>query len=208
MPWFNVDDTPNWDWNKVLRHWVSSDPFRPGVDYVTTEASIAEYYRVKYSVAEWIKPKSITEIGVRAGYSAAAFLQAGHTEIFNAIDYDDGSNGGILGFCQTHARNTIETYNVKLNFRVPCNSQLLTVLPDGPSDLLHVDGDHTYEGCFHDMELGLRSGCKWILVDDFDFIKSCGRAAVDCAKHWKAEELYYVYDGGYRGNMLLRNPTV
>lgn len=207
IPWFDINDTPDWKWNDVYRHWVwDYETFKPGIDKQTTEESISEYYRVKYSVANWIKPRSITEIGVRAGYSAAAFLQAGHTKVFNGIDFDNGSHGGMVNFCQTYAPNVIKQYGVKFNLRAPCDSQQLSFLPDGPTDLLHVDGDHSYKGCYHDIELGLKTGCTWILVDDFNFMKECAQASLDCAKEWRVKEMYYVYDGGFRGNILLKNP--
>lgn len=198
VPLFKSTETPNWDWNKVLRHWVPDDPYQP-------DWGAKEYYRMKYAVANFIKPKSICEIGVRAGYSAAAFLQAGHTKCYVGIDFNAGTDGGIVGYTE-YAKKLLEQYDVKYHIHNNMNSQLLTNLPDGPCDLLHVDGDHSRLGAYHDIVLGLRSAATWILVDDTDFILTVSQGTFDVIRDFQIEEAYYVYDDKYRGNILIKNP--
>lgn len=196
---FEILETPDWDWNKVFRHWVPGDPYQP-------ELLTPEYYRVKYAVAQFVEPKSICEIGVRAGYSAAAFLLgAPEATVFVGIDPDEGHHGGVVGFYQ-HARTTLSHYpHVKATFYND-NSQYLTRLPDGPFDFVHVDGDHTYQGCRHDLEMVLDSGAKWILIDDIDFLVDVKNATLDVINERGIKEAMYVPDQGYRGNILIKNP--
>ena len=55
-------------------------------------------YQVKYLVARAVRPLRILEIGVRAGYSAAAFLAACPAARLVGLDKDDGSHGGVAGY--------------------------------------------------------------------------------------------------------------
>ncbi len=59
---------------------------------------LMEIYRIKYQVARAVAPASILEIGVRAGYSAAAFLAACPRARYVGLDKDDGSHGGVAGY--------------------------------------------------------------------------------------------------------------
>lgn len=200
IPVFTKSQTPEWNWNNVVRHWVPGDPYQ--LEHLTEE-----YYRMKYAVANFVKPQSICEIGVRAGYSAAAFLQAGHTTRYVGIDYDQGTHGGVVGYA-SHAKTMLAHYDVTNHVYQGLDSQTLTELPDGMYDLLHIDGDHSYRGAYHDIKLGMKSA-KWILIDDTDFMpKTVGFAAFDAIRDYDVSECYYVYDRGYRGNILIKNPLL
>ena len=199
IPVFMSTETPDWNWANVLRHWIPGDPFQP-------EQLTVEYYRMKYAVANFIKPKTICEIGVRAGYSAAAFLQAGHTKKYVGIDFNAGTHGGIPGYTD-YAVRTLSVYNVETIIHNRVDSQTLDILPDGPFDLLHVDGDHSAEGAYNDIKLGIKSA-KWILVDDTDYIDTVSFGTFKAISDFKIEEAYYVYDKKYRGNILIKNPNI
>jgi hypothetical protein len=56
-----------------------------------------DYYKLKYSIAQAIQPKSILEIGVRYGYSARSFLEACPMAHYLGIDNDSDSFGGSKG---------------------------------------------------------------------------------------------------------------
>lgn len=199
LPIFNSSSTPNWDWASVIKHWIHDDPYQP-------EHLTEEYYRIKYAIADFLKPKRICEIGVRAGYSAAAFLEAGHTEFYCGVDYNVGTHGGIVGYSNYAMSTVLPSYKVDFKIYIDVNSQIIHELPDGPFDLLHVDGDHTQKGVYHDISLGMKSA-KWILVDDIDYIVPVAHGTFDAIKDFKVEEAYYVYDQKYRGNILIKNPN-
>lgn len=190
----------NWNWDQILSNWIPGDPFQP--EYLTEE-----YYKTKHRVACFVKPKRICEIGVRAGYSAMAFLQAGYTTEYVGIDYDQGTHGGVIGYAN-YAKKNISSMGVDCNVYLGVDSQTLRVLPDGMYDLLHIDGDHTYYGTYHDIDLGMLSA-RWILIDDIDFMPTTvGYATFDAIYNYKVTECYYVYDRHYRGNVLIKNPTI
>ena len=52
------------------------------------------YYRLKWAIARVLQPKRILEIGVRFGYSAAAFLDACPNATYFGIDVDSEDFGG------------------------------------------------------------------------------------------------------------------
>ena len=56
-----------------------------------------EYYRLKWAIARALQPRSILEIGVRYGYSAAAFLNACPRGHYLGIDLDSNTYGGVQG---------------------------------------------------------------------------------------------------------------
>ena len=72
--------------DELLERWWVGDPFRP------TEEAL-QYYEVKHAIAKRLQPKSICEIGVRAGYSAYAFLSAAPAAEFLGIDW--GTAGSV-----------------------------------------------------------------------------------------------------------------
>lgn len=200
IPQLDVSDSLNWNFDLVKRHWVPHDPY-------TIEDGTEEYYRVKYLVAATIRPRSICEIGVKAGYSASAFLQAGTAEYYCGIDYNAGTYGGQVDYTMNYAIKTLHQYDVYVKIYNNLDSQTINMLPCGAVDLLHVDGDHSYEGCLHDIEMGIASECKWILVDDYDDVPAVKNASLAALDKFKIKEAYYVGDHGYRGNLLILNPA-
>lgn len=185
------------DWPSLLSAWVPGDPYQP-------ELGTEEMYRVKFDVAKQLQPESILEIGVRAGYSALAFLQACPRAQYLGLDSDEGEWGGVSGYIQ-HARAALEPYNAVV---MRCNTQDRPIDPETIAvmrgyQLWHIDADHSYHGCLRDIQLAAALGARWILVDDYDFIPSVRRACDDAARGladtWTTT---HIGDGGYRGNLL------
>jgi hypothetical protein len=61
------------------------------------------HYRLKWAIARALKPQRILEIGVRFGYSAAAFLDACPNAAYLGIDNDSEMSGGQAGQFIGHA---------------------------------------------------------------------------------------------------------
>lgn len=137
-------------------------------------------YRRKYELVERLGLSSICEIGVRAGYSAFMFLQAGATLVYG-IDSEvltdgDGQGTSYEPGAIDHAK---QLCGDKL-ILVKQDSQQLHQLPQW-FDLVHIDGDHSQSGTEHDIELAATS-TDLILIDDYWTWVGTGQAARNYAK--------------------------
>jgi hypothetical protein len=175
-------------WAALVERWLPEDPDRPNADYET-------YYRWKYRIAKAIQPvaKSLFEIGVRAGYSAFAFQAAIPGLEYLGWDNDAGQYGGVKGFSNRFiAEGCVDRVD----------SQTRDFLPRS-FDVAHIDGDHSYAGALHDIQL-CAPFCRYVLVDDYDFITPV-KAATDhfIVSHQGRVRYQHYADGGFRGTMLL-----
>jgi len=175
-------------------------------DPTATKSRISQYrdyYKVKYDICKEIKPRKMVEIGVRAGYSAWAFLQA--TPDAEYIGYDDnngryGGKGGEDGSFFEWARNILSKYNYKL---IELNTQSIKDLGIYDIDFFHIDGDHSKAGVMHDLDLAynsVRIG-GYILVDDVDHIDGVKRGVSEWVDNHKVETRFIK---SLRGECLIR----
>jgi len=121
-----------------------------------------EYYKLKAAIAQVLEPKSILEIGVRFGYSAAAFLHGSPAASYLGIDNDSDTFGGTPGAIQW-ARQMLRDKQATF---VIANSQTLNRFPGGVYDLIHVDGQQDGDGTYHDLKLAVKQG-RIVLVDGY-----------------------------------------
>jgi len=179
--------------DELVKRWWVGDPFRPTEDAL-------RYYEIKHAIAHRLQPKSICEIGVRAGYSAYAFLSAVPTAEYLGID--QGTEGAAdpleASACLINLDKILQEFaSAQVLWR---NSRQLRHLP-GAYEFVYVDADHTYPGCTHDLGLAQQTA-RWILVDDFDVgpeVRAACRDFLLANPLWMAE---YIPDG-FRGNLLL-----
>jgi len=179
--------------DELKQRWWVGDPFQPTSDAM-------RYYMIKHDIVRALQPKSICEIGVRAGYSAFAFLSACPRAEYLGIDQGTNDVADIheASSCCTNAMKILEEFpGAQVLWE---NSRRLRRLPK-VFEFVYVDADHTHAGCLHDLRLAMEA--KWILVDDFDVGPEVRAACRDFllayAGEWRAE---YIPDG-FRGNLLL-----
>ena len=191
------------DWPALQAAWVPGDP-------LPCEPWMEAYYQVKFDVAKALQPASICEIGVRAGYSALAFLQACPRAQYLGLDSDEGMFGGITGYLQ-EARARLEPYNAVV---MRCDTQDLPLDPETAAvmqgyELFHIDGDHSFKGALNDLWLAHNMGARWILLDDYDFSPEVRRAGQTFTQMLRAHyTTEYKGDGGHRGNLLYTRKAV
>jgi len=165
------------------------------------------YYKHKYNICKKYMPKAIAEIGVRYGYSAYSFLCACPKARYYGIDCFSSEHGGVGKDTFDYVYELLEPVsdaNKITLLNVDTQSVTDNPIGSGGYDFVHIDGDHTYNGCLHDMELmwgGLQSG--GIMVVD-DYRKACIRGAIVSFlnKYDKAIKKYYQIQS-FRGDFVL-----
>jgi len=177
-----------------FRQWANPED---GLSYLFPDW--VDYYRLKYSIAKAIAPRSICEIGVRFGYSAITFLSACPHATYLGIDNNSANFGGVLNAVKW-AESILHGYQYEI---VIADSQKLSSLPGGPYDLVHVDGQQDGEGTFHDLELALEKG-TWILVDGFFWKELNLQSCSYFMKKYRHLIEYATIIPGYAGELLIR----
>lgn len=158
-------------------------------------------YAIKHAIALELNPKSILEIGVRAGYSAFSFLSACPTARYVGLDAENNKHGGQGGPWTPWAIGILKPYDATVEI---ANTQKLDTLePYGRFAFIHVDGDHTTAGCAHDLRMafGVLLPGGAVLVDDYRYLKSV-RKAVD--EFVSAYDLDMELRDSPRGEAILR----
>lgn len=148
---------------------------------------ICDKYSVKYAIAKMAKPKVIAEIGVRAGYSAWAMLKAvPHCKYYGFDDCSDENNSEWkLGFdALAHTESLLnDKYPDAFVTMKKLNTQSVSDIGIKEVDLFHVDGDHSYHGCMHDLYLAMWSISDdgIIMIDDYDYLQTVKMACDEFA---------------------------
>lgn len=150
----------------------------PGPDGSSWKPDAHESTLYKAAIAQQIRPERILEIGVRAGYSAAAFLYANPSATYIGLDMNQSIKGlapwgGRKNFMH-HAQDTLRARYPQatvVTYEVDSQSPATRLMVEAmePFDLVHVDGDHSEAGCLSDLYLArdvVRPG-GFILADDF-----------------------------------------
>ncbi len=159
----------------------------------------------KYLIASELRPCSVVEIGVRAGYSGWALcLGAGTTPSYYGIDSLGGLHGGTTDKrAWAHAKGIVSLVAHGVTM-LQASSHDVKAL--GPADLYHVDGDHSVEGALADVELcwAARSDRSTILVDDYDWEPMVRDAVV---KFLQKTDCRWTYRPSLRGELLIASSS-
>ena len=163
------------------------------------------YYGIKYDICKKQNPKTIVEVGVRAGYSAWCFLQAcpdAHYIGFDANNGTHGGQGGVDGRYFKWAKHILKDYSHEL---INLDTQKVQDLNLSNIDFFHVDGDHTIEGVQHDLDLALKciSDTGLILIDDITYLDTVTQGV----ELWLSKNRDLVtneFIPSLRGEMLIR----
>ncbi len=124
------------------------------------------YYEIYYAISKYYQPKSILEIGVRYGYSLYSMMAAAdNLEYVVGYDIDEYDSGSIEEAYKNISRVISENIDLKIEFK---DSQKLSELSQN-YDLIHIDGDHSYDGKVHDLNL-TKGKCKILVIDDYNHI--------------------------------------
>lgn len=172
--------------------------------YSDGDGGRTNYYSWYRWAATVSQPRIVAEIGVRLGYSAWALSLPGVSKVFLGFDnqsYIDDSNQQAAQFLAGRYNEvliqTVDTQKVfdwrpLLDGRVP--------------QLIHVDGDHTFAGCLHDLELahGVLPVGGTLVVDDTAYLAEVRRACDEfLQRHCEYAVLTLDARLSYRGHYLM-----
>ncbi|KAM3103177.1 methyltransferase domain-containing protein [Phormidesmis sp. 146-12] len=158
-----------------------------------------DYYRLKWAIAHTLKPTSILEIGVRFGYSAAAFLKGSPDAHYVGIDIDSDQFGGVKG-----AINWAKeiTRSFKADFLIE-DTQTMQQFPGDIYDLIHVDGQQDGNGSFHDLEIAFQQG-RFVLVDGYFWTQYNFSSVSEFLLRYADLVEWYGVIPGYAGELLIK----
>jgi 2-polyprenyl-3-methyl-5-hydroxy-6-metoxy-1,4-benzoquinol methylase len=162
------------------------------------------YYKLKSAIAYTLKPTTILEIGVRFGYSAAAFLHGYSKAKYIGIDLDTDSYGGVKGAINW-AKKITQQFDAEF---IIADTQTMNRLPGSISvyDLIHVDGQQDGDGSFHDLELAIKQS-RYVLVDGYLWTKHNFNAVSDFLFRYADLLDWYGVIPGYAGELLIKVST-
>jgi len=158
-----------------------------------------DYYKLKWSIAKAIQPKSILEIGVRYGYSAITFLDASPKASFTGIDLNIDHFGGEVDAIDW-AKKITEEYDSKF---VIADSQEMDEFPGTFYDLIHVDGAQNGDSTYNDLKKAILQG-RFILVDGYFWTQENFLSSSTFIKDYKFLIEYCFIIPGYAGELLIK----
>jgi predicted O-methyltransferase YrrM len=122
-----------------------------------------KYYNFYYSYGRHFKPKNIYEIGVRAGYTAYFLLLGSKAAKYRGIDLEVFKEGSTA-MASKLLKKVCKDVGLSIG-----DSHKLDTLGE-LYDLIHIDGDHSYEGKVQDLELALANLAPngVIVIDDYN----------------------------------------
>jgi len=173
------------------------------IDYKSFREAIhsKNCYEWYYSISKSIKPKSILEIGVRYGFSLCSMALGCDKDVY--LEGWDNLNPEYVGDKQVldYAVNNIESIGYKVNLKIIDSHDVDKM--DITFDLIHIDGDHSYEGALSDMEL-VKHNTKYMIIDDYSFIPSVREAVDFFVENNKDIIRYTEFFDSYRGTFLIK----
>lgn len=192
-------------WHYPEWAWFPGDGANPP-DPATVQGIKEDWLHHYYGYVKEFKIKSVFEIGVRAGYSAFAMFSANPRIFYRGVDINMGVHGGFSGSVY-FALGLLKYHfpDASIQIRIADSQQIKfldTLAPSktGRFDLAHIDGDHSYAGALHDLELCLPYS-KIMVVDDYDFDLEVRQAVDDFLR--LNRELRSEYRKNFRGHMLI-----
>ena len=207
----------------IPRNWFLKQTLEE--DYIDS-GSCYEYY---YALGDYYKPKSILEIGILFGYSAAALILGAkqNIQLFDSYDIDfyfrdnfksEAVNGDSrhyegeiefsdwssnkIAYLKLHEllQDKIPGNKIELNIMTK-NSQLVEYLPKF-YEMIHIDGSHIAHEKLHDLKLTI-GRCNVVIVDDYDFIPSVKQITDEFVEENKQYILNTNHIKSFRGTLVI-----
>jgi len=147
------------------------------------------------SIKKLSKFKSLMEIGFNAGHSSAFILE--NFSDVRVHSYDIGWHE----YTKINADKVKERYGHRFDYIEIDSKKINHKSLDFKYDIMYIDGDHTFEGAYSDMQLFTKSTAKWAVIDDIQI-----KDVLKAMKHPSNKKYFReVWRGSYianKGNMV------
>lgn len=124
---------------------------------------ILEHLEFVQPILKSVKPQIIWEFGFNTGHSAAMWLSLTDAQVYTVDSSKEKVT--LLGFEQLNEKfpNRLHFLNV-----LSADPSVEEAMIKNPADLLLVDGDHSYNGCYNDLTLASKLKIKHIIIDNLE----------------------------------------
>ena len=183
-----MDKQNSFDFPKI--DWWRQNIVYPNDSKRFLKEHLYEYYLEKYMICRMFMPKAIAEVGVRWGYSAFSFLCASPQAAYTGFDMINGGYGGVAIDTFGHVSKLLNDNfpDAKVVLHHADTRQIQSI--NGPYDFIHIDGNHSTQACYHDIQMAIEA-CEnggIILIDDYVLHMSV-KNAVDSFIKKRAEQI-------------------
>lgn len=120
-----------------------------------------------------LSPRRVLEIGLNAGHSAALWLAMDPMIQLTSIDI------GAHSHVPKAVELLTEAFGDRFKFIKSNSLQAWPLIEGKEFDLVIVDGGHSHKVCLNDLQLALRTGARYVVVDDYKRIKAVRDAVSD-----------------------------
>lgn len=132
---------------------------------------VPEHIPFLLSILEEVNPKVIWEFGFNVGHSSSLWLALTEAQVHST----DPANGDIIIKASEHIK---ELYPNRFYF-YNCSSQspfIAKTMLETKADFLLIDGDHSYDGCWNDLNTAKKMDINHIIIDNLEDTSNVGRA--------------------------------
>ena len=153
-------------------------------------------YAFYYTYVKLFKPKTILEIGVRNGYSLLSMMSADENVQIDGVDNETEKDFENVKKYKNDNVNLIKS-NSDLFFKV--NNQV------DRYDLIHIDGDHSFDQCRDDLKNAMGIANDIIVIDDsiaIGTVKQALELVTEVLRH--KIEWHNTYDCIYGGHTIIK----
>lgn len=168
--------------------------------------------RLIYAIGRILQPKNVYEVGIGPGITAHSLMAACNDISYYGLDnapssyfnhtFDVGAAvAQTIDILQSNSKGYVQwdkrDSDAVQNFRHP----------HGVIDLIHIDGDHSFDHQKRDVEKAICSGAEWLLVDDCndtEVVTACFAAWKDqWHRSWRGGLLPFIYFEDSRTGSIL-----
>ena len=151
--------------------------------------------RLIYAIGKILHPVNVFEVGVGPGITAHSLISScPHMNYFGVDNMASEFHRIAVSITLDNIGRRLISSGGTAGFRCIDSDNLNEFEhPNGPIDLIHIDGDHSYDHQRRDVEKAIRSGAEWLLVDDCNDTE----VVTACFHAWRNE-----WNKSWRGGLL------